>query len=175
MPESDDDRKAFAEATRGARRLKPRNQARLEKPRPKPKARQTRAARAAILEASLDGTVASAGGDDIAFRRDSVAQRTFSRLRRGEFAIEAEIDLHGMRLTEAQTELKAFLAECAARRLGCVRVIHGKGARSGPGGPILKPGVHHWLTRFDQVLAFVSAQPRHGGGGAVYVLLRQGP
>jgi DNA-nicking Smr family endonuclease len=172
MPSADDDRKAFAEATRGVKRLRPSDRARLEKPRPKPKARQTRAARAAILEQSLDGPPASDSAGDAAFRRDSVASRTFTRLRRGEFAIEAEIDLHGMRLAEAQAELKAFLSECAARGLGCVRIIHGKGARSGPGGPILKPSVHHWLTRIDQVSAFVSAQPRHGGSGAVYVLLK---
>ena len=171
MPSADDDRKAFAEATRGVKRLRPDNRARLATPRPKPKARQARAARAEILEQSLDGPPAS-DGDDIAFRRDSVTPKTFSRLKRGEFATEAEIDLHGMRLAEAQRELKAFLAECAARGLGCVRVIHGKGARSGPGGPILKPSVHHWLTRFEQVRAFVSAQPRHGGSGAVYVLLK---
>jgi DNA-nicking Smr family endonuclease len=173
MPSSDDDRKAFAEATRGVRRLRPANQAGLEKPRPKPKAKQTRAARAAILEQTLDGPPAIDGGGDIAFRRDSVPARTFTRLRRGEFAIEAEIDLHGMRLAEASAELKAFLGECTARRLGCVRIIHGKGVRSGPAGPVIKPGVHLWLTRFEQVLAFVSAQPRHGGSGAVYVLLKR--
>jgi DNA-nicking Smr family endonuclease len=171
MPSSDDDRKAFAEATRGVKRLRPSDKARLENPRPKPKARQTRAARKAVLEQSLDGPPVHEGGDDIAFRRDHVTRKTFSRLKRGEFAIEAEADLHGMRLAQAETELKAFLSECTARGLGCVRVIHGKGARSGPGGPVLKPSVHHWLTRFDQVQAFVSAQPRHGGSGAVYVLL----
>jgi len=172
MSGADDDRKAFAEATRGVKRLRQDNRARLAKAKPKPKAVQARAARAAILEQSLDGPPASDSGDDVAFRRDSVSPRIFARLKRGEFAIEAEIDLHGMRLAEAEAELKAFLAECNARGLGCVRVIHGKGARSGSGGPVLKPSVHHWLTRFAQVRAFVSAQPRHGGSGAVYVLLK---
>jgi DNA-nicking Smr family endonuclease len=174
VPGADDDRKAFAEATRGVRRLRPDNKARLAKPQPKPKARQTRAARMRVLEQSLEGPPVSDSAGDVAFRRDSVPSRIFTRLKRGEFAIEAEIDLHGMRLAEAEAELKAFLAECAARGLGCVRVIHGKGVRSGPGGPILKPSVHHWLTRFDRVQAFVSAQPRHGGSGAVYVLLGRG-
>jgi DNA-nicking Smr family endonuclease len=172
MSSADDDRKAFAEATRGVKRLRPDNQARPDTPRPKPRARQTRAARSGLLEQSLDGSPVSDTDGDVAFRRDSVPAKTFRRLKRGEFAIEAEIDLHGMRLAEAQAELKAFLAESTARGLGCVRVIHGKGVRSGPGGPILKPGVHHSLTRFDAVRAFVSAQPRHGGSGAVYVLLK---
>jgi DNA-nicking Smr family endonuclease len=169
---SEDDRKAFEAATSNVRPLKPSNQARLDPSRPKPKAAFSRAARAAVLEQSLTDPLSGATSEEVAFRRDRVPQRVFRRLRRGEFALEAEIDLHGMRLDEAQAELKAFLSECAERRLGCVRVIHGKGSRSGPAGPILKPSVHHWLARWDRVLAFVSAQPRHGGSGAVYVLLR---
>lgn len=172
MTGSDDDRKAFEEATRGVRRLKGSDLARPARERPKPKARQTRAARAAILEQSLHGPLAVDAGDEVAFRRDSVTDRTFRRLKRGEYAIEAEIDLHGMRLAEARPALKDFLGECAARQLGCVRVVHGKGTRSGPDGPILKPSVHHWLARYANVLAFVSTQARHGGSGAVYVLLR---
>lgn len=174
MTISDDDRKAFARAMRGVRRLKPSDRAAPDSPRPPAKAGFSRAARAAILEQSLNGPHADAAGDDIAFRRDSVSARNFQRLTRGEFAIEAEIDLHGMRLGEARSALQDFLRECTERRLSCVRVIHGKGTRSGPDGPILKPSVHHWLTRWDQVQAFVSAQRRHGGDGAVYVLLKSG-
>jgi len=173
MTISDDDRKAFAAATKGVRRLKPGDHAKLERPRPKPRARQARAAQRAVLEQSLTGPLTADAIEEAAFRRESVPQRTFNRLRRGEFAVEAEVDLHGMRLAEARSELKAFLHECMARQLRCVRIIHGKGARSGPDGPILKPSVHHWLTRWDPVLAFVSAQPRHGGSGAVYVLLKR--
>jgi DNA-nicking Smr family endonuclease len=169
---SDDDRKAFEAATRNVRRLKPKDMAALDSPKPKAKASFSRAARADILEQSLSGPVSSDSIEEIAFCRNMVSQRIFRKLRRGEFALEGEIDLHGMRLEEARSELKAFLSECAQRRLACVRVIHGKGARSGPAGPILKPSVQHWLARWDLVLAFVSAQPRHGGNGAVYVLLR---
>jgi DNA-nicking Smr family endonuclease len=169
---SDEDRKAFERATADVRRLKPANRASLDPPRPKPQARFSRAANAAVLEESLsDPTIAGANAE-VAYRREQVPLRTFKRLQCGEFAIEAEIDLHGMRLDQARTELRDFIAECAARRLGCVRVIHGKGSRSGPAGPILKPSVHHWLARWDPVLAFVSAQTRHGGSGAVYVLLK---
>jgi DNA-nicking Smr family endonuclease len=171
---SDDDRATFAAATEGARRLKPRNLANVDRPRPAPKARQTRAARADILEQSLNGPPASVIDEDIGFRREHVSARTFRRLRRGDFSIGAEIDLHGMRLAEAKAELQAFLRECAAQRLACVRVIHGKGTRSGPDGPILRPSVHHWLSRWDGVEAYVTAQPRHGGSGAVYVLLARG-
>jgi DNA-nicking Smr family endonuclease len=171
---SDDERKAFEAAMTGVRPLKRGNQAAVESPRPRPSAGFSRAARRAILEQSLNGPPAIDSGDDVAFRRHTVREKTFRRLRRGEFAIEAEIDLHGMRLSEARTALQEFLRECDARGIALVRIVHGKGTRSGPEGPIIKPSVHHWLTRWDQVQAFVSAQPRHGGSGAVYVLLRRG-
>jgi len=168
---SDEDRKAFAAATRGVRRIKPPERAELRKPKPKPKARQAKAAREAVLAASLDGPFATDVAEEVAFIRPGVSRQAFRRLKRGELAIEAEIDLHGMRVAEARRELQDFIRECVARRLGCIRIVHGKGTRSGPDGPILKPSVHHWLSLWDEVLAFVSAQPRHGGSGAVYVLL----
>lgn len=173
MTISDDDREAFAAAMRDVRRLKPDNRASLDAPRPKPKADFSRAAREALLEESLQGPDAGEAGPEIAYRRDTVGLKTFRRLRRGDFALEAEIDLHGLGLAAAEAELKTFLNECIARGLVCVRVVHGKGTRSGPAGPILKPSVQHWLARWDQVQAFVSAQARHGGSGAVYVLLRR--
>jgi DNA-nicking Smr family endonuclease len=111
--------------------------------------------------------------EEVSFRRDSVPKRTFRRLKRGDFALDAEIDLHGLRVAEARGALHDFLRDCIAQGLHSVRIIHGKGTRSGPAGPILKPSVHHWLSMWDEVLAIASAQPRHGGNGAVYVLLRR--
>ena len=173
MKISDDDREAFAKATKDVRRLTPKNQAQLEAPQPKPKARQARAAHQAVLEQSLTGPFSSETLEEVSFRRDTVSRKIFNRLKRGEFALEAEIDLHGMRLAEARAELQLFLRECIERGLGAVSIVHGKGTRSGPDGPILKPSVHHWLLLWDEVLAFASSQPRHGGNGAVYVLLKR--
>lgn len=173
MTISDEDREAFEAATRGVRRLRPQNRAAIETPRPKPKAKQARAARRAVLEASLEGPYSIDVAEEVVFVREGVSRLVFRRLKRGELALEAEIDLHGMRLAEARAALQEFIRECVARRLGAIRVVHGKGTRSGPEGPILKPSVHHWLSLWDEVRAFVSAQPRHGGSGAVYVLLRR--
>lgn len=78
-----------------------------------------------------------------------------------------------MTSAQARVELRAFLAESVAGGIRCVRVVHGKGIRSGQRGPVLKASVNGWLRRWDDVLAFVSAPPRDGGTGAVYVLLRQ--
>jgi DNA-nicking Smr family endonuclease len=170
---SDEDRDAFAAATRDVRRLKTGNRARLDAPRPKPKARQSRAAREAVLQQSLEGPFSSETLEEFSFCRQNVSQKVFRRLKRGEFAIEAEIDLHGMRLEEARRELQLFLRECLERGLTSVRIVHGKGTRSGPDGPILKPSVQYWLGLWDEVLAFASSQPRHGGTGAAYVLLKR--
>lgn len=169
---SKEDRRAFEEATRDVKPLKRDDRVPADRPRPAPLAAQSRAEREAILEQSLTGP----GGhdpSDIAFRRPQVSERTLRRLRRGDFSIEDEIDLHGLRRDEARHALKSFLDESVARGLGCVRVVHGKGTRSGPDGPVLKASVPDWLARRGDVLAFVSASGKHGGSGAVYVLLRR--
>jgi len=168
-----DDQRTFAQATRDVRPLKPSNRVALRSGRPKAEARLSRAADSDTLAESLTGPVPDLSGEEIAFRRPGIAEHTFRKLRRGRFSIEEEIDLHGLTRSEARTALKDFIFECVQRRLGCVRVVHGKGTRSGPDGPILKGLVHDWLAQWDDVLAFSSAQAKHGGNGAVYVLLRK--
>jgi DNA-nicking Smr family endonuclease len=95
-----------------------------------------------------------------------------TKLRRGHYVVDGEIDLHGMTGAEAKAAMREFLTEAVHRRMGCVRIIHGKGRRSGPGGPVLKNIVNHWLQRIDAIQAFGSARQVDGGSGAVYVLLR---
>ena len=171
----DKDREAFAEAMRDVRRLE-REERATAATRPAAIARNSRAARAEILEESLNGGSRDSVeqlGEEIAFRHPSVTKRTFRELRRGRYSIEDETDLHGLSVSGAKTVLREFIVESAQRGLGCVRVVHGKGLRSGPTGPVLKANVQRWLSQWDQVLAFVSARARHGGSGAVYVLLRR--
>ena len=96
------------------------------------------------------------------------------RLRRGSFPIEAELDLHGLGQTHAHDLLGEFLERSGAAGLRCVRVVHGKGHRSGARGPVLKAAVNLWLRRRLDVMAFTSARTVDGGTGAVYVLLRGG-
>ena len=81
--------------------------------------------------------------------------------------------MHGLTGAQARVQLREFVVEASDRGLGCVRVIHGKGLRSGPGGPVLKTLVQRWLVRWDEVLGFVSARARDGGSGAIYVLIRR--
>jgi DNA-nicking Smr family endonuclease len=172
MPISKEDRGAFAEATRDVKKLRPPNTVPSRRPRPKPEASFSRAERSAALDASLDDGDSGRSAEEIGFRRPGISERKFRDLRSGRFSIEDEIDLHGLTRIQAKSALREFILDCATRRLGCIRVIHGKGTRSGPEGPVLKASVQHWLAQWDEVLAFVSAGPQHGGGGAVYVLLR---
>ncbi len=112
-------------------------------------------------------------GDILSFCREGVQKKVFRKLRTGTYAIQDELDLHGLTRDEARQALQAFLRGAAAEGRRCVRVIHGKGLRSSNEGPVLKTRVDHWLRQMDEVLAFHSALPRHGGTGAVYVLLRR--
>jgi DNA-nicking Smr family endonuclease len=93
------------------------------------------------------------------------------KLRRGQYRVESEIDLHGLTLPEAKQGLREFLARSIYEGRRCVRVVHGKGLGSGPRGPVLKNGVNVVLRRTDAVVAFCSARPVDGGTGAIYVLL----
>lgn len=168
-----DEKSAFREAMRDVKPLKTQDRVAQERARPAAVARHSRAARLAVLDESLNGTLREAPDGETEFCRAGIGEQTLRRLRAGRYSIAAEIDLHGMTRGEAREALKTFVAESAQHGLGCVRVVHGKGSRSGPDGPVLKHAVHEWLARFKDVLAFASARPRHGGTGAVYVLLRR--
>ena len=172
-PPGDDDQDAFRRAMAGVHPL-PKRPAAPAPPRPKTMPKFTRAESPDLLREShamaADPAVLEAG-DELTFRRTHVRDETMRKLRRGQFAVEAEIDLHGLRGHAAHAALQQFLNDCVHRGLHCVRVIHGKGLRSGPGGPVLKLVVHHWLRKVENVAAFTSARPADGGSGAVYVLL----
>jgi DNA-nicking Smr family endonuclease len=101
-----------------------------------------------------------------------VQTQVIRRLRRGLIPIDDELDLHGLSRTAARDELAQFIANGRALRQRCLRVIHGKGYRSGARGPVLKTAVDSWLRGHLDVMAFTSARAIDGGTGAVYVLLR---
>ncbi|GAU09542.1 Smr/MutS family protein [Desulfoplanes formicivorans] len=102
--------------------------------------------------------------------------KTFRKLKAGSFSVEAHLDLHGQTLDQAQVSFLDFMRETYLKGMRCVLVIPGRGKNSPLGMGILRQGVQTWLTRDPVkriVLAFCTAQPRHGGAGALYVLLRK--
>lgn len=120
----------------------------------------------------LGGAPEVSGDGVLSFQRPGVRTQVLRRLRRGLFPVENELDLHGLDQSAARQRLADFIARSRDDGLRCVRIIHGKGYRSGARGPVLKTAVNHWLRRHMDVLAFVSARAIDGGTGALYVLLR---
>ncbi len=175
MATEDDEEELFRAAMRDVKRL--RAPARIiDAPKPPPEARFRRADERAVLQESLmvpEDAALLGTGDEIGFRRPHIPEVVLVKLRRGQYAVDSEIDLHGLNASQAKNALREFIADSIARRMRCVRVIHGKGRRSGPRGPVLKNIVNHWLQRSNHVLAFGSARAVDGGSGALYVLLRQ--
>ncbi len=172
---TDEDQRAFEEAMNGVRPLPPRE--RVAAPPAPPVAQFARADQRQVLLESLlppDDPAALDTGEELSFRRPWIREEVLRRLRRGQFAVAAETDLHGLGRHAAHEALRLFIAESVGRGLGCVRVVHGKGRGSGPRGPVLKHVVNHWLRRMEDVVAFASARPVDGGTGAVYVLLAPG-
>lgn len=108
-------------------------------------------------------------GEELWFCRPGLQLTLLRKLRRGQFTVQGELDLHGMTVPVARQALADFLRARGAR---CVRIIHGKGLGSRHRRPVLKNKVNAWLQQRDEVLAFCSARPVDGGTGAVYVLLR---
>ena len=98
------------------------------------------------------------------------------KLRKGEFAVQAHVDLHGLLKEEAKAKLEAFLSRSRLQHRRCVLVVHGRGLHSKDNVPVLKEALKRWMgtARFAQhVLAFATARPHDGGAGAAYVLLKK--
>ncbi len=108
----------------------------------------------------------------LSFRRPGVGPDVTQKLRRGKWAIQRQIDLHGLRSDEARETLTAFIREAHRQGIRCIRVVTGKGLGSPGKAPVLKDKVHRWLVQKAEVVAFVQAQPAHGGAGALVVLLQ---
>jgi DNA-nicking Smr family endonuclease len=98
------------------------------------------------------------------------------KLRRGDFAVQGHVDLHGLTREEAKRAVDEFLRRSRNAGKRCVLVVHGRGLHSRDQLPVLKEALRTWLStaRFARhVLAFATARPADGGGGALYVLLRR--
>ncbi len=112
--------------------------------------------------------------DALSFRRPGIGTDVTKRLRKGDWSIQGEIDLHGLRREEAREALAEFMRDAYRRGWRCVRVVHGKGLGSPGKTPVLKGRVQSWLIQKNEVLAFVQARGDEGGAGALVVLLKPG-
>ena len=110
--------------------------------------------------------------DIVGFKRDGVQEGVYKKLRLGKYELQGSLDLHQKTLNEARQTLVQFIQECEVRDIRCLLILHGKGERSTPRA-LLKSHVSAWLPQLPAVMAIHSAERRHGGSGALYVLLRK--
>lgn len=169
-----DDKSLFRKAVTGARLLEQdRNNPQRPRRKPVPLQRQLddQEVMASLLSDDYSPDIET--GEELLFVRTGIQQRVLRKFRRGQYTIEAELDLHGRTALEARELVSQFLYHARTHNKRCVRIIHGKGLSSLAKLPVLKVKVNSWLRQMDAVLAFCSARPNDGGTGAVYVLLKK--
>lgn len=173
---SDDDLNLFLDAVG---EVKPvthdRHQSTAPKPKPKPR-QQTLDDKEVVKELLSDFFHPDdlETGEHLSFMRPGVQKRVMKKLRTGQYAIQDEIDLHGLTVNDCREVIPAFLLHAQNQNHRCVRIIHGRGRKkSVDDAPVLKRMLNHWLSHHKAILAFCSARPEDGGTGAVYVLLKR--
>lgn len=146
------------------------------RPAPEPQALQRQRDEARVLHEAMsdefDVSTLLQTDDHLSFARDGLGPDVPLKLRRGHWAVQAQIDLHGLRTEQAREALGQFLRQAQRAGLRCIRVVHGKGLGSPGRVPVLKTKVQRWLVQRAEVLAFVQARPLDGGAGALIVLLQ---
>ena len=150
--------------------------AHLKKKPPPPEPKQRKLDDQAVLREAIsdefDVSTLLNADDHLSFRRPGIGTDVTHKLRRGDWSIQRQLDLHGLRSDEARERLSHFIRESHRHGIRCVRVVHGKGLGSPGKAPVLKSKVHSWLVQKKEVLAFVQAKPAEGGAGALVVLLQ---
>jgi DNA-nicking Smr family endonuclease len=169
------EREQFARAVGPVQRVAAGKRAPRTHPRPEPHPRQREAdeaqALAATLSDELDPTTLLDTDEGLAYCRPGVGGDVLGRLRRGQWSIRRQIDLHGLTRDAAREALAAFIRQAARDGMRCVRVVHGKGNGSPGREGVLKAKVRTWLVQKSEVIAFAPAKPADGGNGALLVLL----
>ncbi len=171
-----DEEALLREALKGVAPLRNPGKASLQRPPPAPMPVQTRRDDEQVLQDSLSDQmpmeIGLETGEELVFLRNGLSNQILRKLRRGFWATQDHLDLHGLRTEEARALLVSFLNDALKHGLRCVRIVHGKGLRSRNAEPVLKRKIGNWLAQRDEVLAFVQARAEDGGGGAVMVLLK---
>ncbi len=181
---NDEDDSLFQEAMADVAPLKREQRVRLDSRQRERDSSLSQRREAALRETAGDGNPLSDEVREIEpldpwyvldYKRPGVQNGVYRRLRQGRYPYEARLDLHRMTVAVARKELYSFIDDCFRLGLRSVMIIHGKGESRADRerSSILKGCVNQWLPELTAVQAFHSAQPHHGGTGAVYILLRK--
>ncbi|MVW75719.1 Smr/MutS family protein [Pseudomonas xionganensis] len=175
----DDDFSLFQAELRGVKPIK-HDRADTGKPKPNRARLETlrQAATARVESIKVDGLsdqfVIDVGAEDALYwAGNGIQEGQMRKLKLGQIAFEGSLDLHGMNVEKARDTLWEFIAEATKLEVRCVRVTHGKAVRMDGRKPMIKSHVNTWLRQHPQVLGFTSCLAKHGGTGAVYVLLKR--
>lgn len=170
------ERNLFSRAVGAVKSLPDSRKAHLPSPAPEPLALQRQLDEQSVLREAIsddfDVTTLLETDEQLSFRRPGIGPDVTRKLRRGDWRIQRELDLHGLRTEDAREALGSFIREATKLGLRCLRVVHGKGLGSPGKAPVLKSRVQGWLIQKNEVLAFVQARPVDGGAGALLVLLQ---
>ncbi len=175
---NNDDKDVFLDAMKDVRRLDKSHHNRLLPRIKRPAARPSQRIKdqQQVINDMMSDPIDEADivtGDELFFSRTGLQNNVLRKLKRGQYAIEDELDLHGKTSAQAKILVAEFLRYCTQTNLRVVRIIHGKGRGSFNKQPVLKIKVNHWLQQRDEILAFCSARQVDGGTGAIYVLLKR--
>jgi DNA-nicking Smr family endonuclease len=179
-PATDEERALFHSAVADATPLKQATRFDNSAPKPSPHPKQREADESAALLSSqlaihpspMSWDIGADIEDDQSFLRAGINPDLLRKLRRGQWTIQAELDLHHHTQDEAHAVIAEFIRKSKIEDWRCVRVIHGKGLSSHQKIPVLRSRVRKWLQQKEEVLAYCEPRPNGGGSGAILVLLR---
>ena len=184
---NDDDSELFRQQLGEIKPLKKSNKAQLDK-LPQVSERTVEQRRQAAQAQDLPGAQKLAAGgafvsDDyvdmlvpdayLEFKKPGVQDGVYRKLRLGKYRIDGRLDLHRRTVAQARADVFDFVREALARDARTVLILHGKGERNVERPGVLKSYLAKWLKEMPEILAFHTAQQKHGGLGAAYVLLRK--
>ncbi|MFM9835688.1 MAG: Smr/MutS family protein [Methylophilaceae bacterium] len=176
LDDTNDELNLFKQAVKGARPLEAESRVQTAPKKPKPIPKQFLLDEQQALADSLSDNYIPAfeveSGEELLYLREDQTPNILSKLRRGFWVVQAQIDLHGLVSDEARLYVADFLNSCKKRNIRCVRIVHGKGLGSRNREPVLKHKLRSWLMQRDEVIAYAQAKPEDGGSGAVIVLLK---
>lgn len=124
---------------------------------------------------TFDGIKPVQPDDYLEFKQAGIQDGVYKNLRQGKYPIEQKISLAGLSLRDSSITLYQKINAAHERGVRTLLIQHGKGEQSQPFPALKKSYVNHWLPQFNNVIAFHTAQPQHGGLGATYVLLKKHP
>lgn len=169
---SDEDKSLFAAAIEGTKKIKQQVKVNHYRPKVSPRVKNNKMDNDHSLE-TIDVDQIVSAHESLLFQRKGVRLQEIQKLKKGQYPIEWQQDLHGYTEEEADRQLIDFIQSAIQTGIRSLLVVHGKGYNSDIERPVLKNLVNSRLRQMQDVLAFCSAQQKDGGVGAVYVLLKR--